>query len=141
MTFALAVFLFLAAILFDLHVHGYVVDLGHDTMQRALVLTATNLLFVLVGAWLLFGKKQDPYQAPQDRAKRITVGLVPLCWTSMAMSLFFMMQAADDVYSLDALDALLMSLYFQVLVFFSIGYVLRRYPVQDIDFEVYKDPA
>ena len=56
----------------------------------------------------------------------------------MAMSVFTMTQAADDVFDLDFLDATLMSLYFQVIVFFSIGHVLRSLKLEDIDFDVYK---
>lgn len=134
----LVVFLFLTAIFFDLHVHDYVIDLGHDSMQRALVLTATNLFFVLVGILILFGKKKDPFQAPQDRARQINAELGPLCWTSMALSLFFIIAAADDVYAMDQYDALIMSLYFQVLIVFSIGTMLRNYKVEDINFEVYR---
>lgn len=139
--FGLAVFLFLATIIFDLYVHEFVYDWGHDTYQRAMVMTATNLFLAAIGAWNLYGRKLDPHQALGDRSKQIAVQLKSMVYVSMALSVFFMTQAADDVFDLDFLDATLMSLYFQVIVFFSIGHVLRNLKLEDIDFEVYKDDA
>ncbi len=54
------------------------------------------------------------------------------------MSIFFMTQAADDLYDLGFLDAILMSLYFQVIVVLSIGHVLRSLRLEDVNFDVYK---
>ena len=56
----------------------------------------------------------------------------------MALSIFLMTAAADDVFNLDFLDATLMSLYFQVIVFLSVGHVLRSLRIEDIDFDVYR---
>ena len=133
----LAVFLFLASILFDLYVHDFVFQWGHDTIQRTMVLTGTNLFLAAIGAWQLYGRKLDPHQAFGDRAKQITASLKSSLFVSMAMSVFFMSLAADDVFDLDFLDASLLSLYFQVIAFVSIGHVLRTLRVGDLDFEVY----
>ncbi len=56
----------------------------------------------------------------------------------MAMSVFFMAVSADDAYDIDFLDAVFMSAYFQVIVFVSLGHLLRSVKPQDIDFDVYK---
>ena len=37
------------------------------------------------------------------------------------------------------LDAPLLSLYFQAITFLSIGYLLHSQPLENIDFEVYRD--
>jgi len=34
-----------------------------------------------------------------------------------------------------------MSLYFQIIVIFGIGQVLRMFKIEDIDFDVYKEEA
>ncbi len=103
------------------------------------MLTGTNIFLAAFGAWHLYGRKLDPHQAFGDRAKQITANLKSLLFVSMAMSVFFMTTAADDIWDLDFLDASLLSLYFQVIAFLSIGHVLRTLRVGDMDFEVYKE--
>lgn len=133
-----AIFLFVAAILWDLYVHDFVFKWGHDTIQRAIVLTVTNLFLAAFGAWHLHGKKLNPHQAYGDRTKQIAANLNSLFYVSMAMSIYFMTAAADDIFNLDFLDASLLSVYFQAIAFMSIGHILRSLRVEDMDFEVYK---
>lgn len=135
----LAVLLYAGSILLDLYWHDFVIQWDHDTTQRAIVLTVTNLFMAGFGAWHLHGRKLDPHQAFGDRAKQISANLKVLLYVSMAMSVFFMTTAADDVYDLDFLDASLLSLYFQVIAFVSIGHMLRSMRLEDMDFEVYRN--
>lgn len=135
----LAVLLYAASILLDLYWHDFVIQWDHDTTQRAIVLTVTNLFMAGFGAWHLHGRKLDPHQAFGDRAKQISANLKSILYVSMAMSIFFMTTAADDVYDLDFLDASLLSLYFQVIAFVSIGHMLRSMRLEDVDFEVYRN--
>jgi len=137
----LAVSLIVGAILLDLYVHQFTIEWGHDTVERAITLTLTNSLLAGLGAWLLYGKKLNPHQGPGDRNKQISTNLHSFLYVSMAMSVFFMTQAVDDIYNLDFLDATLMTLYFQVIAFLSLGHGLREQKLEDIDFEVYKDGA
>lgn len=134
---ALAVAMFVAVIGFDLYVKDFVIDWGSDAMQRDLVLAGTNLFLLALGLWYLFGRKLDPYQATDDRARQVRAQLTALLLVSIAMSVYFMTQTADDAFDLDYLDAPLMSLYFQVIVVASIGFTLRRLKFEDIDFNVY----
>jgi hypothetical protein len=134
----MAVLIFAGAILFDLYVHDFDVSWGHDTVQRALVMACTNGLLALVGAWNLYGGKQDPHQSPADRAHKVAVSLKSLLYISMALSIFIAVTAADDIYKLDFIDATLMSVYFQAIALLSLGYILRSIKPEDIDFEVYK---
>jgi len=135
----LAVAMFLAAVLVDLYAHQFVVSWGHETVERIAILTITNLAMAAVGAWLLYGKKLNPHQASDDRIKHIKTNLHSFLYISMAMSVFWMTQAVDDIYSLAFLDAAIMSLYFQLIVFLSIGHALRAVRIEDVNFEVYKN--
>ena len=135
----MTVLLLIAAIIFNLSVNDFVIQWGHDSMQMAMVLTGSNLFLAAMGAWHLFGRKLDPHQSFADRAKLIKINLNSLLYVSMAMSVYFMTVAADDIFDLDFLGAALLSLYFQVIAFVSIGHVLRSLQVEDIDFEVYKE--
>jgi hypothetical protein len=137
----MALLLFAGAILFDLYVHDFAVTWGHDTIQRALVMTATNAFLAIVGAWNLYGRKLDPHQSAEDRIQRISVSLQSLLYVSMALSVFIAITAADDMYSLDFIDAAIMSLYFQAVALLSLGYTLRSIKLGEIDFDVYKNDA
>jgi len=135
----LALTLFLGAVLLDLYAHQFTVSWGHDTVQRTIVLTITNMLLVIVGAWILYGKKLNPHQTANDRTRHIKNSLHSFFYISMAMSIFWMTQAADDLYDLDFLDATIMSLYFQLIVLLSIGHILRNMRLEDINFDLYKE--
>jgi hypothetical protein len=138
---SMAILVFAGAILFDLYVHDFAVTWGHDTVQRALVLSATNGLLAIVGAWNLYGRKLDPHQSAENRIQRISVNVKSLLFVSMALSVFIAVTAADDMYKLDFLDAAIMSIYFQAIAFFSLGYTLRSIKLDAIDFDVYKNDA
>lgn len=136
---ALTVALFVGAVLVDLYAHQFTINWGHDTLQRTVVLTITNLLLAAVGAWLLYGKKLNPHQTADERIRLIKTNLHSFLYLSMALSVFWMTQALDDVFDLDFLDATIMSLYFQLIVFLSIGHVLRNMRLEDMNFDVYRN--
>ncbi len=133
--------LFAGAILFDLYVHDFAVTWGHDTIQRAIVLTVTNGFLAVVGAWNLYGRKLNPHESAENRIQRISVALKSLLYVSMALSVFIAITAADDIYKLDSVEALIMSVYFQAIALLSLGYTLRSLNPDEIDFDVYKDDA
>ena len=134
---ALAIAGFLLVIGLDLAINDFHLALGSDAMQRDITMVVTNSLMILLGLWYLYGRKLDPYQASDDRVKQVKVQLNSLLLISTALSIFLMLQTADDVYDMDYLDAPLMSLYFQAIFALSIGYVLRTIKPEDIDFSVY----
>ncbi len=134
----MAVLLYFAFLTFDIHMHRFQLGWDHDTFQRGLVISITNLLLVALGAWNLYGRKSNPHQSLEDRARQVTVNLRSFLYVSMVMSIFFMTEAAADVYDLDFLDAFLMSVYFQVIALLSLGHALRGLKLQDINFDVYK---
>ena len=135
----MAILLFAGAIVFDLYAHDFTVTWGHDTVQRAIVMTLTNGLLACVGAWNLYGRKLDPHQSTEDRVRRISVGLKSLFYVSMALSVFIALSAADDIYNLDFVAAVIMSVYFQVIALLSLGYTLSSIRTDEIDFDVYKN--
>jgi len=137
----LAVSLIVGAILIDLYIHQLTIGWGHDTVERAITLTITNLIMASIGAWMLYGKKLNPHQSPDNRNTQIATNLHSFLYVSMAMSVFFTILAADDVYDLEFLDAILVTLYIQAIAFLSLGHGLRNQKLEDIDFEVYRDDA
>ncbi len=135
----LAVAAIAASIGIDLYVHDFEVSLGHDTMQRTLVLIGTNGLLVALGAWLLYGRKLNPHQAAEDRARHVSASLTSFAYCSMVMSMFFTVSAIDDVFDINFLDAAIMSVYFQAVVGLSLGILLRSQPLEEMNFDVYKE--
>lgn len=135
----LTVTMYVGAILVDLYAHQFTISWGHDTVQRTLVFTITYLLLAAVGAWLLYGKKLNPHQTASERIRFIKTSLHSFLYLSMAMSVFWMMQAIGDIVSLNFLDATIMSLYFQLVIILSLGRTLRNMRLEDIDFDVYKN--
>lgn len=136
-----AIAMIVGTVLIDLWINDFAVTWGHDTAQRAITLLVGNSLFAAIIAWNVYGQKLDPHQSADDRIKKISIAVKSLLYMSMAMSAFFVMTAAEDLYSLDHLDALLMTLYFQGIALLSLGYNLRNMRLDDTDFEVYKDDA
>lgn len=135
---AVTVIVAAGSVLYDFYVHDFAVSWGHDTAQRTITLLVTNLMLLAVGLWQVYGKKLDPHQTSEDRLRRAAAGIRSLLYVSMAMSIFFVTAAADDVYDIDALDAILMSVYFQVIVLLSVGTVCNAVQPEDINFDVYK---
>lgn len=136
--FAIAATLLVAAVFLDLYVAGFPVEWDRDGAQRALVLVATNGLLAALGGWILHGRNLNPHQSFDDRARQISASLQSFIYVSMAMSVFFMTQAVDDIYPLDLMNAALMSVYFQAIVLLSVGHLLRNIKVDELDFDVYK---
>ena len=62
-----------------------------------------------------------------------------LVFISIAMSVFFMTTAAGDAFDLDSFEPSIASLYFQLIVWISLGPMLRTIRIDDINFEVYKE--
>lgn len=137
--FGMAIFMYIATILLDLYWHQFNFHWGHDTVERAIIMTATNFLIIGTIIWNLYGKKLDPYQAYKDRLRQIELAVKSLVYMSIAMSVFFMTTAAGDAFDLDSFEPSIASLYFQLILLISIGNRLRTLRIENINFEVYKE--
>jgi len=89
--------------------------------------------------WQVFGKKVNPYLANKDRLNHMKDVVKATVYTSIAMSIFLMALAVMDEFNLHYFQALLMSIYFQVIAIFGIGTMLRSTQVKNMDFDVYKE--
>lgn len=130
---AVAVVSFGLAVYLDYYANNYVLE-----WDKAIAFALGNLFMIAVAAWSVFGRKQDPHQAPADRAKAGSAVLHSITYVSIAMSLFYMSTALDQMFVLDRFDAVMMSLYFMTIGWLSIGTMLRSVRPEDVDFEVYK---
>ena len=97
-------------------------------------MTAMNLFFALIIIWNMYGKKQDPYQAYEDRRKQIELIVKQMFFISIVATLFIVISVILHALDLRHLNPIVMSLYFQLIAVIA----LRTLSIDSINFEVYK---
>ncbi|TQV89657.1 hypothetical protein [Aliikangiella coralliicola] len=135
----IAIFMYVASVLFDLYVHDFVIQWGHDTVQRAFILLMSNLFLIGIIIWNLRGKKLNPYQKNKDRFRQIKISVSSLVLLSITMSLYFAVVAAGDKFDIESFEPSIASLYFQLIAFISIGTMVQEASMEETDFEVYRE--
>lgn len=115
--------------------------LTNHLISQGIALLLVNVLFICLGTWHLYGKKQDPYQSPTDRIKQIDMALSSMIYVSILVSVFFGLTSIVNRLEWVELEVLINSLYFQLVAILGLGTMLRTIKVQDIDFSVYKSEA
>ncbi len=134
----LAILLNLGCIVFYFYLDQFQFYWSSDTFVIALSILASNALYAGIIYRNLRGKKLDPYQAEKDRYRQIELSVKSLVFMSIMASIFLITIKMINQYNLDALEALIMSLYLQLTVLISLGSMLHFIKVSDIDFDVYK---
>lgn len=99
------------------------------------------MLFAIIIRFNINGKKLAPYQDTKDRLRQTENIVTTLVTISIVASLFIMLQQAMNMFDLDHFEAVFLSLYLQLIAWVSLGHMLRSYPIEDINFEVYKKDA
>ena len=132
--FGLAIFVYVAFVLFILYVRQFEFPWFGGYWNIAGV-TAVNLVFAGIIVRTLYGKKKDPYQAYEDRARQIGASIRVLVWTSILATAFIALSIGLAAFDLRHLQPISISLYFQVLA--VIGF--RAFRIDDVNFEVYRE--
>lgn len=112
-----------------------------DTFVIFLTLMFMNILYYFIIRFNLHGKKQDPYQSSHDRNKQSTQIIRSLILISLIASMFITLVLTMEHYQLDAYKAELLSFYLQLVVWLSMANVLKKIPIDEIDFEVYSQSS
>jgi hypothetical protein len=102
------------------------------------IIFATNVFFGLMIYWMIYGRKLDPYQADKDRLQGIKVNVKSAIYISIAVSVFLSVQMLIKIYDARFLQPVVMSLYCQLIVWFSTKTRLDGLKLENIDFSVYK---
>lgn len=136
---ALAVFLYVAWLVFYIYAHRFVVPWVWNQYVSIIGITAINLLFAFTIFRFLRGQKMDPYQASQDRLKHIGAVAKVHVYGSIGMSLFLIAMELVNTYQLDMFEPVFMSAFQQLMAVFGLGTMLRNMKIEDIDFSVYKE--
>ncbi len=99
------------------------------------LITGTNLFFIGIAAWNMFGKKLDPYQSFEDRRKQISLVVKQLAFISMGVTIYAAFTIGAHAFELRHFNSTFMSIYFQIIAILS----LRSIHIENINFEVYKE--
>lgn len=134
-----AVIMLFVACWFGFWINDFEVNWPHDAYEGTIILILTNLYFVLMVGWQVYGKKKDPYLAHVDRERQLNIVSTIAGGASISISLFYIATTLGDVYDLVAFEASISSLYFQLIGLFAFGIMLQAKNIDDMDFSVYKE--
>lgn len=98
------------------------------------IITAVNLLFVVIGWRQLRGRKLDPHQSPEDRRSRIENILLVMVLASIAASLYAVLTITLAALESRHLQPIMLGLYLQLLTLIT----FRAYRIDGRNFEVYR---
>ncbi len=131
-------FLFLACITYVAFVLSVITmpELWGAGYWNILYVTLLNVVFVAAALHHMYGKKHDPHQSHGDRLRRIKVGVNVQVFSSIGATLFLAINVGLQNYA-GGLQDIATSAYFQLAILST--FVMYR--IDDIDFEVYKEPA
>lgn len=132
----LVVFTYIIFIFFELYLSDF--TFNRDASIKIATVTLVNVLFTILAMANLYGKKRDPYQDEHERNKQTAFVFTSFVFISIFMTIYLMMHSWVNVYELNYVEILINSLYFQVLALFSIGALLGRLKIEQINFNVYK---
>ncbi len=130
----LAIFVYVAFVLVIVYVRQFEFP-WFGGYSNIVGITVANLVFAGVIVHNLYGKKKDPYQAYEDRARQIGVTIRGLVWTSILATAFVALSIGLAAFDLRHLQPITLSLYFQVLAVIT----FRATRIDDVNFEVYRE--
>lgn len=134
----LAVFTNISCVVYVFYLDNFEFSLVGDTAIILIALAASNLLYAIIIRFNINGKKMDPYQDASDRFRQTQNVVKSLVTISIVASLFILLQQAMNMYDLDNLQAIFISLYLQVIAWLSLGQTLNALKLEKINFDVYK---
>ncbi|MEW6991075.1 hypothetical protein AADZ91_10335 [Colwelliaceae bacterium 6441] len=132
----LAIITYIGFIAFELYISE--LTLNEDATVKIATVTFVNIMFIVLAMVNLYGKKRDPYLDNAQRNKQTKFTLQSLLFVSIFLTLYLMAHSWVNIYELSYLEVIINSLYFQLIALFSIGALLGRFKVEEMNFEVYK---
>lgn len=128
-------FMFLIA---AFYLDGFAFKWSGKAMTMSLLLLVLYALFAGLSAWVIYGKKIDPYQSVNDRIRTVSTVIKTYCYTAIAGALFMLFAVAVSTYGLKSMMPVAMSVFLQFIVIISMGVVMHKVRLEDINFDVYK---
>ena len=135
----IAILAFISWIVYYLYNKGFSTPWDWQSYVTISGMTGMNFVFIGLGYRYLRGKKSDPHQAYKDQRQYIKTMMRVFVFASVLMSVQRIVFDAINQNGWDRFEPIAMSIYFQVVIIFGIGQVLRMFKIEDIDFDVYKE--
>lgn len=129
------------AMVFDMYTKGFDLSLGIELFEGALIMIAANLFFGFFVRWRVYGKKLNPYLDAKDNKREVDVVVSSAMFTSIAVSVFFAAMRAINVYDLEHFEGVLMSIYMQAIMGYSMIYSMSMFDVKEMNFEPFRADA
>jgi len=104
-------------------------------------MTCMQIMFASIVAKHLYGKKTNPYLSHQDQLKQISAIAKVMIFASIGASVFLTITQLVDQYSLEIIDPLISSVYFQLCTVFGVGFAFKTLRIETIDFECFKEDS
>jgi len=136
-----AILAFVIWAIYYLYNKGFTSPWDWQTYSTIVFMTSINIVFISLGYKFLRGKKLDPHQSYKDQRQLIKTTLRVFVFASILMSVQLVVFDAINQNGWDMYEPIAMSIYFQVVIIFGVGQILRMFKIEDIDFDVYKEDA
>ncbi|PHQ68435.1 MAG: hypothetical protein COB92_00435 [Robiginitomaculum sp.] len=138
---ALAVLAFVSWVVYYFYNKGFTTPWDWQSYVTIVSMTGINLALIGFGYKFLRGQKPDPHQAYKDQRRSIKTIIRVFVFASILISVQLMVFDAINQNGWDRFEPIAMSIYYQAVIIFGIGQVLRMFKIEDIDFDVYKEDA
>jgi len=132
---------YIVAVTFDMYTKGFDTGLGGELYEALIILFLANLFFAGMVYWRVYGKKLNPYLDAKDNKREIDVMVSSAIFTSIAVSIFFIAMRAINVYDLEHFEGVLMSLYLQAIMGYTMLYSVSLFDVKTMNFEPFRETA
>ena len=129
---------FIGFMVLGLFLENFEISMNSKTLAMGGIMLLGFTFFLLLAQWLVNGKNKDPYQTDDARHKSVRLVIHTFCYTLIACCVFMAMTLLVDTYELKSVMPIMMSLFLQFLVIISMGFMLNKCQVKDIDFDVYR---
>lgn len=132
------VLIFFSFVLFVLNSDQFVLSFDNKGFASILILLVGHVSFFSFLIWRIYGAKCNPYQSEIDRDKHLKLMAKTMCFTLIGCTLFVFFAFGSNPEQKALYMPIMMSIFLQGLTIFSTGYALQKYPLDEIDFDVYK---
>lgn len=129
---------YVAFVLFVFYLADFEFDVEGKAFLMSVILLAGYAFFFIMSAVMIYGRKTDPYQKQADRFKAISFTIKTYCFTMISCAVFLSTMMAFSTFELKSIMPVAMSIFLQFIVVISMGYMLQKFRLEDIDFDVYK---
>ncbi|WP_223789755.1 hypothetical protein [Marinicella meishanensis] len=129
---------YVAFLLIGYWVEGFEFSTNSKTTLMGGILLAGYALFWVMAKWLITGGGKNPYQSAAERHHAVATNIRTFAYTLIICCVFMLITLLIDTYEMEAIMPILMSVFLQLLVIVSMGIMLNKCRIENINFDVYK---